>query len=355
MGKQTFTLRELSDLIGGELVGDGEVEITGVAGIEEAGEGDITFVAEQRFGEFLKTTGASAVIRKAEVECALPSIVSGRPHLAFVEVLNLFDDSKELQVDTGIHDTALIDPSAELGENVWVGPFCWIGRNSRVGANTKIHCGTFVGARVVIGCECLIHPNATIREGCAIGDRVILHPGVVIGSDGFGFTRDGDRHVKIPQIGTVVIEDDVEIGSNSTVDRATTGVTRVCEGTKIDNLVHIAHNCTVGKGSILAGQTGIAGSVTLGEGVILGGQVGVVDHVTIGDGVIAGARAGLLQSVREGRTVSGIPAREHSLMKRIYACTTRLPELYKRIRNLEGRIASLEKEKGHGQAAEDDC
>jgi UDP-3-O-[3-hydroxymyristoyl] glucosamine N-acyltransferase len=353
--RRIFTLRELSDLIGGELVGDGEVEITGVAGIEEAGEGDITFVAEPRFGQLLKTTGASAVIRKAEFECALPSIVSGKPHLAFVEVLSLFDDSKELQVDTGVHDTASIDPSAELGDNNWIGPFCWIGRNVRLGANTKVHSGTFVGERVVIGNECLIHPNVTIREGCAIGDRVILHPGVVIGSDGFGFTRDGDRHVKIPQIGTVVIEDDVEIGSNSTVDRATTGVTRVCEGTKIDNLVHIAHNCKVGRGSILAGQVGIAGSATLGEGVILGGQAGVADHVTVGDRVIAGARSGLLQPVREGRTVSGFPAREHSLMRKIYAYSARLPELYKRIRDLEERIAGLEKEKGHGQAAEDDC
>ncbi len=200
----------------------------------------------------------------------------------------------------------------------------------------------------------MIYPGVTIREECEIGDRVILHPGAVIGSDGFGYARDGKRHAKIPQIGRVVIEDDVEIGSNSTVDRATTGVTRICEGTKIDNLVHIAHNCTVGKSSILAAQVGIAGSSELGEGVVMGGQSGVTDHMTVGDHAVIGGRGGVIRPVGEGMTVSGFPARDHGETRRIYAYTARLPELYRRIKDLEKRIAELEKETEHDEAAADD-
>jgi len=343
-GERTYALRKIAELVGGEIDGDGAVEIRGAAGIEEAVEGEITVFSDARYERFLATTRASAMIRPKEIACPLPSIVAERPYLAFVKTLQLFARFTDIEVKPGTHPSALVDPAAVIGEKVSIGPFCWIGREARVGAGTRILPGSFIGDRARVGRDCLIYPNVTIRESCEIGDRVILHPGVVIGADGFGFVWDGGRHLKIPQIGRVVIEDDVEIGANSAVDRATTAVTRVCRGTKIDNLVQVGHNCFVGKNSILSGQTGLAGSTVLGEGVIAGGQTGFMGHITVGDGAVLAAQTGVTKSVPPGVTLSGYPAREHGLARRIYACVTRLPELFQRVRALEKELAVRKEE-----------
>jgi len=352
--RRTYTLKELAELVKGEFTGDGAVTIRGVAGIEEAREGDITVLADARYESLLSTTEASALIRDNRRECKIPSIVTDKPFLAFVEILGLFAHSTDVEVPPGAHGRAIVDATAEIGENVSVGPFCRIGRDARIGAGTRILFGTYVGDRVVIGEDCVIYPNVTIRESSQLGDRVILHPGVVIGADGFGFTWDGERHVKVPQIGRVVIEDDVEIGANSAIDRATTSVTRVCRGTKIDNFVQIGHNCLVGKNSILSGQTGLAGSTKLGEGVIVGGQTGFMGHITIGDGVVVAAQSGVTKSVPPGVTVMGFPAREHGLARRIFACMARLPELFQRVKALEAEATARKKGKENGETTKDD-
>jgi len=349
-----YTLRELSELVGGELAGDGGVSIRGVAGIKEAGDGDITVVVEAKYEELLASTHASAIIRGGGVSCALPSIVTDKPFLAFVKVLELFAVSTDVAMEKGVHESALVDPSAVLGENVRIGPFCRIGRGARIGSGTRILFGAFIGDRVVIGNDCLIYPNVTIREACEIGDRVMLHPGVVIGADGFGYVWDGERHVKVPQIGKVVVEDDVEIGANTTIDRATTAVTRICRGTKIDNLVQVAHNCVVGRHSILAGQVGLSGSAELGERVTAAGQVGVAGHIKIGDGVVIGGQGGVTKSLPPGVFVSGYPAREHRLAMRLLAFTSRLPELFGRVKAAEAKIARLEKKDSHDETTKND-
>ncbi|UCG53307.1 MAG: UDP-3-O-(3-hydroxymyristoyl)glucosamine N-acyltransferase [Candidatus Latescibacterota bacterium] len=354
MGFRSHTLHELAELLGGEVAGDGETVISGVAGIMDAQEGDLTFVANPKYVESLKTTRASAVIRKREVQSTLPSIILEDPYLGFTRAMTLIVGPSVPECEEGIHDTAIVDPSAEVGENVTVGAFCQVGRGAKIGANTKILFGTWIGDHVVVGRDVLVYPNVVIRERCEVGNRVILHPGVVVGSDGFGFARDGECHVKVPQIGKVVIEDDVEIGSNTTIDRATMGVTRVCQGTKVDNLVQIAHNCVVGKNSILAGQVGISGSTELGEGVVAGGQAGFVGHLEVGDHVVVGAKTGVVKSAPAGTTLLGFPGRDHGLAKKIYAYSARLPELYKRIRELEKKIDQLEKGILNGKTAKND-
>jgi UDP-3-O-[3-hydroxymyristoyl] glucosamine N-acyltransferase len=223
----------------------------------------------------------------------------------------------------------------------------------KLGAGTKILFGCYIGSGVTTGEDCLFYPNVTVRERCEIGARVIIHPGAVIGADGFGYIPDGDRHIKVPQVGRVVLEDDVEIGANTTVDRATTDVTRVCAGTKIDNLVQIAHNCIIGENSILAGQVGVSGSVKTGKNVVAAGQSGLVGHIEIGDRVIMGAQAGVTKSIPAGMTVSGYPAREHGLAKKIYAYTARLPELYDRVKELEQRLAELDETKDDEKSKND--
>jgi UDP-3-O-[3-hydroxymyristoyl] glucosamine N-acyltransferase len=350
---QAFTLAELAKLVRGDVAGDGAVTITGVSGIKEAADGEIVVVADPKYVEYLERTAASAVIRSSEVETTLPSIVIDNPYLAFVKVMNLYVQSADAAVEPGIHEMALVDPTAELGQNVSIGPFCTIGPGSRIGADTKILFGCFIGTGVSVGENCLIYPNVTVRERCEVGDRVILHSGAVIGADGFGYIPDGERHIKVPQIGKVILEDDVEIGANTAVDRATTEVTRICAGTKIDNLVQIAHNCVIGKNAILAGQVGVSGSTTLGENVIVAGQVGIAGHIEIGDRAIMGAQAGVTKSVPADTTVSGYPAREHGFARRIYVYTARLPELYDRVKELERRLAELDKREDEEKSKHD--
>jgi UDP-3-O-[3-hydroxymyristoyl] glucosamine N-acyltransferase len=349
-----FKLGELAAIVGGEVEGDAGIEIGGVAGIREARSGEITFLANPKYEEFLDETRASAVIGPPDLKIDKPLIRIENPYLAYLKVLNLFAEQLTVQYPRGVHERAVVDGTARLGANVAVGPFCQISAGAEVGANTTILAGSFVGENVQIGEDCLVYPNVTIREGSRIGDRVILQPGVVIGADGFGFAKDGQTHHKVPQIGRVVIEDDVEIGANSTVDRATTGETRIRRGSKIDNLVQIAHNVTVGEDSIIAAQVGISGSTELGRNVVLGGQAGLAGHITIGDGAMVGAQAGVTKSVPANTSVSGYPAREHNKARRLWAYSNRLPELFERVKELERKLARYEEETPLDPSAEDD-
>lgn len=328
-------------MVGGVIHGDADVEICGIAGIREAKSGEITFVANPRYESYLETTAASAVIAPLGLESDKPLITVENPYFAYLKVLSLFAEEMAARYPRGIHEFAVVDDTAEIGENAAIGPFCQISAGARVGENTTILAGTFVGASVEIGRDCLVYPNVTIREGCSLGDRVIIQPGAVIGADGFGFAKEGHTHHKVPQIGRVIIEDDVEIGANSTVDRATTGETRIKRGSKIDNLVQIAHNVVVGENSIIAAQVGISGSTELGKNVVLAGQAGLVGHITVGDGARVGAQGGVTKSIPPDTTVSGYPAREHSRAKRIYAHTAKLPELAKRVKELERKLADI--------------
>ncbi|MBN1825920.1 MAG: UDP-3-O-(3-hydroxymyristoyl)glucosamine N-acyltransferase [Candidatus Eisenbacteria bacterium] len=337
-------LCEIAKRIESELVGDGSIEITGVAGIREAKAGDITFFANPRYESFLRSTDASAIILNRNGVSAGEGkalLVCPNPYLAFLKVIELFAP-RDYEKTTGVHPTAVIGRNVVLGSPVTVGPHVVIEDDAVVGDGTRIHPGGYIGFRARIGRNCLIYPNVSIREDTVIGDRVIIHCGAVIGSDGFGFTKNGLAHMKIPQIGRVEIQDDVEIGANTTIDRATVGTTLIKRGTKIDNLVQIAHNAVIGEDSILVAQVGVSGSTEVGNNVTLAGQAGVVGHIKIGDNVKVGAQAGVTKSIPAGTSVSGYPAREHSLSRRIYAGIQRIPDLLRKVASLERRIAALE-------------
>jgi UDP-3-O-[3-hydroxymyristoyl] glucosamine N-acyltransferase len=316
--------------------------------------GEITFIANPKYEEFLATTAASAVIASPQTASTKPVIRIQNPYFAYLKVLNLFAEDAAVRYPRGIHETAVIDPEAEIAGDAAVGPFCQIGRGARIGRGSTILAGTFVGDDVEIGENCLIYPNVTVRERCSLGNRVILQPGVVVGADGFGFAKEGTTHHKVPQIGRVVLEDDVEVGANSCIDRATTGETRVKKGSKIDNLVQIAHNVVIGEDSVIAAQAGVSGSTELGRGVVLAGQAGLVGHITLGDGAVVAAQGGVTKSVPPDTTVSGYPAREHSKARKLWAHTAMLPELFKRVRELEAEVKRLRNGASIDTSAEDD-
>jgi UDP-3-O-[3-hydroxymyristoyl] glucosamine N-acyltransferase len=337
-----LTLKEISEFIGGELIGDPNIIITGISGIKEAKEGDITFLANPKYFPLTRSTKASAIITSPDVvNSTKPIIRTENPSLAFAKVVGLVAPNN-IRHPKGIHPTAIIAKSAKIGKNVAVGPYTIIEDNVEIGNNTIIYGGCYIGHHTQIGEECLVYPNVSVRERIEIGSKVIIHSGAVIGSDGFGFATVKGVQEKIPQIGTVVIEDDVEIGANVTIDRARFDKTIIGKGTKIDNLVQIAHNVIIGKNCIIVAQTGISGSTNLGEGVILAGQAGVVGHITIGDGAIVAAQAGVTKSVPARTKVSGYPAKPHDVAKRVNACVQRLPQMYKKIKELEAKIAKLQ-------------
>lgn len=338
-------LDELARRLQGRLQGDGELLIRGVAGIKEAGPGQITFLADRKLEEWLERTQASAVIlTEASPFERLPSIRVSDPRAAFLAAVEVFGNGRRL-IPVGVHPSALIGAGTELGRDVAIGPNVVIGAGCRIGDRTTILPGVVIGDDVRLGSDCLIYPNVVIREETEIADRVILHGGAVIADDGFGFlTRDG-RHAKVPQIGRVVIEEDVEIGANSCVDRATTGVTRIGRGTRIDNLVQVAHNVEIGEDSILCAQVGIAGSTVVGDRVTLAGQVGVVGHIRIGDGTVVGAQGGVTKSLEPRSQFSGYPATPHALALRMYAALRHLPELVREVRHVRQRLDALERER----------
>ena len=336
------TLEEIAALLQGELIGDGSVKIRGTAGIEEAQPGELTFLVNPKYQIYLKNTKASGVIVGKEIEkLKIPVIRHNNPYFAFCKVLELFAIKKDYPEK--IHKSAILGEEAKIGKGVHIGPYVIIGDRVKIEDQVVVLAGSFIGDDSTIGEESFIYPRVTIREGCLIGRKVILHSGAVIGSDGFGYAKQDGVYHKIRQIGKVVLEDDVEIGANTTIDRATLGETRIGKGTKIDNLVQIGHNVTIGENSILAGQVGISGSTKIGKNVTMGGQVGVAGHIKIGDNVMVGAQTGVTKSIPSNIIVSGYPVREHGKAKKIEACITLLPLYVKKIRELEKKIKDLEK------------
>jgi UDP-3-O-[3-hydroxymyristoyl] glucosamine N-acyltransferase len=312
------TLKELAMLVGGKIDGNPETVIESAAPIETARKGDITFIANVKYTKFLDTTAASAVVVSEETKSSrIPLIRHKNPYYAFAVILDsLYPDRLPEQK---IHESAVIENSATIGEGTSIGALCYVGNG------------------VVIGTNCRIYPRVSILDGTRIGNNVIIHSGAVIGADGFGFAPAEKGFKKVKQIGWVEIESEVEIGANTTIDRGALGPTRIGHGTKIDNLVQIAHNVEVGKNCAIAAQAGIAGSTKLGNGVIMAGQVGLVGHIEVGDGVKVGAQSGVAKSIPAGKTYFGSPARASVTAMKIEACLSRLPELFKRVKKIEER------------------
>lgn len=341
------TLAELAREVGGEVVGDGGAQINRVASIEEAGPGEIAFLANPRYHSRLAACRAEAVIVAPNVVSRETAKAQGKnfleaadPYFAFAKIHQLFNPPARHAPN--ISPRACIENGAEIGDHVTVFPHVYISQGARIGARTVLFPGVFLGEDVEIGDDCEVHVNAVVRHGCKLGNRVIVHAGAVIGSDGFGYAGSGAERVKIPQAGIVEIQDDVEIGANTTVDRATFGRTIICRGAKLDNLVQIAHNVVVGENSIVAAQVGIAGSTRIGKDVILAGQVGVVNHLVIGDGAIIGPQSGVGRSVPGGVKVSsGLHAAPHQEWLRVMTLLPRLPELWALTRRLERKLAHL--------------
>jgi UDP-3-O-[3-hydroxymyristoyl] glucosamine N-acyltransferase len=339
-------LRELAERLECRLEGDGEIDIARVAGIEHAQTGDLTCLANARYRDRLSTTRASAVI-VATTEPAAGSRAAllrcDHPYLAFARALEHF--APTMAPAAGVDPHASVSPTARIGEGVSIGAFAVVGDAAVIGARTIVFPHVVIGPGATVGDACVIHARVSIRERVRIGHRVVLQDGVVLGADGFGFAREADgTHVKIPQHGDVVIEDDVEIGANTTVDRPAVGETRIGAGAKIDNLVQIAHGVSVGKRALLAAQVGIAGSTTVEDDVVLAGQVGVAGHLRIGRGVVATAQTGVPNSVDAGEMISGYPAIPNRDWLKASAVFRQLPELKKRIAELERRLAALERE-----------
>jgi UDP-3-O-[3-hydroxymyristoyl] glucosamine N-acyltransferase len=338
-------LKELADMLGAELTGPAEVDIRGAAGIHEAGEGQITFVAGKKELKDLELSRASAAMVPLDTPALhLPLLRVKNPRLAFARTLELFY-VKPYQA-SGISEKAAIGANVVIGAEPSIHPFVVLADDVKIGERVTVYPGVSIGKGSVVDDDSVIHANASIRENVRIGKRVIVNSGAVIGGDGFGFVIDNGRHHKIPQVGGVIIEDDVEIGANSTIDRATLGNTVVKQGTKIDNLVHIAHNVTVGEHCLLVAQVGISGSCTIGNWVALGGQVGVADHVIIGDRVMASGQTGIIKDVEPGQVVGGTYAMPQKDWLKVQSVLPKLPELKKLVAELEKQINEL---KGKGK------
>ena len=335
-------LSELAERLGCRLEGDGGLEIRRVAGLEQAGEGDLTFFANRKYAAALRRTRASAVIIGEDAPPAPCAMLRTRhPYLVFANALSVF--AEPVHPAAGVDELSFVAPDASIGRDVSIGPFSSVGRGARIGDRTVIYPNVCIGDGAVVGQDCVIHSHAAVRERVVIGNRVILQNGAVIGSDGYGFVRRPDgTHQKIPQAASVVIEDDVEIGANAAIYRPAVGETRIHAGAKIDNLVQIGHGVQVGRNTLLAAQVGIAGSTSIGDNVTLAGQVGVAGHVTIGNGVSAVGQTGITNSVPDGTFVSGYPAIDNKEWLKSSVIFKKLPELRKKIADLEQRILELE-------------
>jgi len=337
-------LKEINELVGGELLGDGEIEIHGVSGIKEAREGEITFVANTRYLSRINRTRASAIIIWKGIQYnGKPMIQVDNPYLAWAKVVEAFS-TKRKKKGKGIHPTAIIGENVEIGKDAWIQAYTFIGDNVQIGDEVVISPFVYIGDDSKIGAQTYIYPSVAIREDVTIGERVIIHSGTVIGSDGFGFAQVSDRRHKVPQIGVVIIEDDVEIGANVTIDRGLRE-TVIGRGTKIDNLVQIAHNVVIGEDCVIIAQVGIAGSTEIKDRVVLAGQVGVVGHIAIGEDAQISARSGVSKDIPPGPNVwSGVPAMLHSKDLRIQACVRKLPDLINQMHEMREKIEALERE-----------
>jgi UDP-3-O-[3-hydroxymyristoyl] glucosamine N-acyltransferase len=334
-------LRDLAVRIGCRVDGDGDIEIVRVAGVQDAGPGDVTFVANSKYEKDLPRTRASAVIlREGRLTAPCAVLRAADPYLAFARAVGVF--APDWRPAPGVHPMAAVASDAVLGDGVAIGAFVAVGEGAVIGAGTVIFPNTTIGPCTRIGRDCVIHSNVALRERITIGDRVVLQNGVVIGGDGYGFVRRTDgTHEKIPQVATVVIEDDVELGANTTVDRPAVGETRVGAGAKIDNLVQIGHGVQVGRNVLMAAQVGVSGSTDIGDDVVFGGQVGVGGHLTIGRGAVAVGQSGVTNSLEPGAVVAGYPAIEHRNWRRSSVIVKHLPELKRRLEALEAEVAAL--------------
>ncbi|MBN2417093.1 UDP-3-O-(3-hydroxymyristoyl)glucosamine N-acyltransferase [bacterium] len=341
-----YSAEALAKLVRGTYSGPAGLEISTASRIETAGEGSVTFLANPRYFTLFEETAASLVIVPEDFtsDVVKPIIRAKNPYYAFALVLQHIYPPPRL-VETGIHETAIIGTGTVLGKNVAIGPYAVIGSNCEVGDNTVLFPFTVIADGARVGADCVIHSHVSVRELVRIGDRVIIHDGTVIGSDGFGFAPEGGVYHKIPQVGTVIIGDDVEIGANTTIDRATMGETVIEQGVKLDNLIQVAHNCRIGEHSVIAAQTGLSGSTMVGKNARIGGQVGFAGHMRIGENVIIAAQSGVSKDVPDGVMVSGTPALPHRSGMRIQAAVRQLPDLLKEFKQLKERIAQLEADK----------
>jgi UDP-3-O-[3-hydroxymyristoyl] glucosamine N-acyltransferase len=345
-----FSAIQIAALIKGTIEGDASVEVGAFGKIEEAVAGQLTFLANPKYEEFLYSTTASLVIIGESLELKQPVnstlIRVADPYTAFATLLEFYQQMINKQL-TGIQQPSHIDPSAQVGNNVFIGAFAYIGKNVHIGDETRVYPGVFIGDGVQIGNNTVIHPGVKIYHDCRVGSQVVIHAGAVIGGDGFGFAPQADGSFKkVPQIGNVVIEDQVEIGANTTIDRATIGSTCIKKGAKLDNLIQIAHNVEVGYSSVIAAQAGISGSTKLGSGVMVGGQAGIVGHISLADGTKINAQSGVSKSVKIPNTaLTGSPAYDYTAMLRSQAVFRNLPDLEKKIQELEKLVKELTKKK----------
>ncbi|MFQ6610170.1 MAG: UDP-3-O-(3-hydroxymyristoyl)glucosamine N-acyltransferase [Fidelibacterota bacterium] len=341
-----FSVKQIADKVNGTIYGDPDMAISGICSIDDGQEGCISFIRSSKFDRFFSSSRSSAVIvnRTFDIERGEKTIISvDNPDIALISVLSMFDEQPIKM--PGVHPSAVIEENVTLGENCTVGPNVILENDVVVGDQCSIGANVFVGEKSTIGSRTRIHPNVTIYYASTIGEDVTIDSGTVIGADGFGWTTIKDVHYKIPQIGKVIIKNNVWIGANCTVDRGTFRDTIINENTKLDNSIQIAHNVEIGTGCLFAGQVGIAGSTKIGNFVTLAGQVGVVDHISIGDRCVVASKSGVMQSLEPGSFFSGTPARPHNERKRQDVVIKKLPEMAKRLRALEDRIEELSKDK----------
>jgi len=344
-----FSASQIAQIIGGKIEGDVNVSVHSFGKIEEASAGQLSFLANPKYEDFLYNSKASIIIiadsyvLKQPIHSTLIRVADA--YTAFATLLNKYQEIISQQL-TGIQQPSYISKTASHGENIFIGAFAYLGDNVKVGNNSKIFPNAYIGNNVVIGNSTIIHAGVKIYNNCVVGNNVIIHAGTVIGSDGFGFAPQPDGSFKkVPQIGNVVIEDNVEIGANSTIDRATIGSTIIKAGAKLDNLIQIAHNVEIGESTAIAAQAGISGSTKIGKGVMVGGQAGIVGHIQIGDGAKINAQSGVSKSIEPGKAVTGSPAYDYTSALRSQAIGRNLPELEKRVKELEALIKQLLSEK----------
>lgn len=336
------TLGELADMVGGVVIGDKREIISGISKIQDGQTGTISFLSNLKYTKYITETKSSAVlVPKTVFEAAVNLIQVDDSYLAFRQIALLFHPPEKISKHY-VHPLASIEQNTVIDSPVKVDAFAYIGRNVQIGSFSNIGVHTFIGNDVKIGKNVRIYPNVSILDRCEIGNNVIIHSGAIVGSDGFGYVRKNSQYLKIPQTGNVVIDDDVEIGANCTIDRASIGSTHIGKGSKIDNLVQIAHNVAIGENTAIAALAGISGSVDIGSNVIIGGQAGSVGHIKIGDNTILGARAGVTKSIPSNSFYIGFPARDHKIMKKREAILSRLPDMYEKIKRLVSKSKESE-------------
>jgi UDP-3-O-[3-hydroxymyristoyl] glucosamine N-acyltransferase len=352
--REKTSLAVLADLVGGCVSGDPSTVVYGVAPLDLAGPEHISFLANPKYQAKLADCQAAAIIVHPSLQGSvqIPLLLADNPYLAFAKILTFFE--VPLFVGQGVQQGAHVHPDASVGENVTIEPGCVVCAGATIGKGTHLHPNVVIGADVVIGDECLLYANVTVREKSVLGNRVIIQPGAVIGSDGYGFAPDGQGYYKIPQVGHVVIEDDVEIGACSCIDRGTLGVTRVARGAKIDNLVQVAHNVQVGEDTLLVAQVGIAGSTVIGKHCILGGQSATAGHIKIGDNVTLAARGGIANNVDGNQTLAGAPSMPHRDWLKATMTFTHLPEMRRELKQLKKQVDELKGQLSKGPLSKDE-